>query len=217
MSHPLPICAGTCGTPVRPKGVPLSEHPDSLVAMAWGMCHACYAKKPRVYKSDTAKDCKGCERPFRPRHTRVSDYPGTVSKYMDGRCKSCHNIHHGVTKKQLDRRPERCLHCERLLRPKLRSVHEFPGTVEHAGKGMCTTCKTDVTRGKLPHPRTLEVTVSTPTPRVEFQEPTDPGLIRMRQAREARAEATRRQEQMRRVRIAQEAARARFIQSRRAA
>ena len=190
MSHDLTECAGTCGRTLRPKGTKASDYPDgpTLLTKALGMCVTCYMQVEPV---------------------RV--------------------------------RPAECIHCEVPMRPHGTPEEEWPGTDQHHGHGTCNACWKRASRGTPP--RTKEQRIAweqegkraaqkraahlrarkRPAPaknpkrrgRVEvIPEITDPGLLKMRRDREERI---RRQEQFHRVRVAQEAARARFLQSRRAA
>ena len=61
----------------------------------------------------------------------------------------CINWEHWTDQPPLKNSPKKdrkrvteCRLCERALRPIGRTVEEFPGTISHAGLGLCNTCKT---------------------------------------------------------------------------
>lgn len=97
-----------------------------------------------LFAEDRAEDqeskltvCPGCGRTTRNR--RGKPIPGTVQRALaDGSCWACHR-RKGTQKLLAPYTP--CRGCDRPLRPRRRSVEEFPGTVQHASHEMCTSCK----------------------------------------------------------------------------
>ena len=132
-------------------------------------------------------------------------------------CMACWRDDKGLTTYRRETRPEACKECDTPLRPNHADPAAYaPDARRHGGKGLCYVCYNadrDRTRERrTPKPAPVQVApVVAPEPEPEI---TDPALLRLMSERQERI---RRQQQVQRVRVAQEAARRRFIQSRQAA
>jgi len=188
MNHDLTQCAGTCGRTIRPKGTKASDYPDTptLLVRAIGMCNTCYRDVEPVRKRPA--ECIHCEVPMRPHGTDEEDWPGTDQHHGHGMCNGC---------------------WKRASRGTPPRTKEQRIAWEKDGKRAAQKRAAHLRVRKRPAP------VKNPKRRGRVEiipEITDPGLLKMRRDREERV---RRQGQIQRARIAQEAARARFIASRR--
>lgn len=145
--------------------------------------------------------CKNCDAKFRPHGTKKADYPDTLWHCSQGYCYTCYKAVEPA--KVYQERPKDCVKCHRPLRARKWKAADHPGTVEHAGKGVCKTCKNAAARA--------------PQEPVEVGPPAVETVQTLSKWETDRRERQQKQDQQRRLRIAQEAARARFIQTRNAA
>ena len=152
--------------------------------------------------------CVKCHQEMRPMTMKIHEAPGTVGYGADGMCRTCRR-RSGVKKTT----PECCVKCEKKMRPVGTKIADYPGTSLHSSKGVCDSCDKRERRLKQgPRPKTVKV--AEPEPEVIV----GPEVVAaLGSFMHTRRERIRRQEQFHRVRVAQEAARARFLQSRRAA
>ena len=152
--------------------------------------------------------CIKCHQEMRPMTMKIHEAPGTVGYGADGMCRTCRR-RSGVKKTT----PDCCVKCEKKMRPVGTKIKDYPGTSLHSGKGVCDSCdKRERRLRQGPKPKTAKV--PEPEPEVII---TPEVIEALGSFMHTRRERIRRQEQFHRVRVAQEAARARFIQSRRAA
>jgi len=89
------------------------------------------------------RPCQESKRNMRPRGTRLADMPDTVPYGQGQKCLTCHrhlkDAAKGKTRRTYEKPPEKCRDCHRPLRPSGTTLEDYPGTVEHQGRGLCMT------------------------------------------------------------------------------
>jgi hypothetical protein len=108
--------------------------------------------KPTHHKPQREVDenCRACGRPmWRP---SVGKVEGKVRADGHGLCSTCaerERVGSPLGTPIRDQNtPEKCSKCERPLRPHRARAADHPGTVKHAGHGLCTTCARGGTPGR---------------------------------------------------------------------
>lgn len=197
-----PPCKGGCGRGIRPRKSTPEDYPyNTKVEKAGGFCGKCYVPHhaPKMWQ----QPCAGCGSDMRPNGADRRDYPGTNEHHTRGYCTSCRTRERrGLDYKPRATAPDACTCCGEALRPRHSTEDTHPGTVEHAGKGVCRGCEDKIRKGRI-HPPCVEGPL----------EPTeDKGLDRFTREREER----KRKAALRDARIAQAAAQRAFIARRRA-
>lgn len=80
--------------------------------------------------------CERCRTPMRHKHVPAKAAPGTVRQQRPGVCATCAGKEPPTTHS----RRECANGCGSFLRPRDRTLEEYPGTVVHGGHGKCNTC-----------------------------------------------------------------------------
>lgn len=203
-----------CERPLRPNNALAKDWPGTVRNAAKGKCDSClrgHSPRSQPPKLDPCKECG-----VKLRYKGSAPEPGTKVHEGHGLCTTCRGRQRrGTTAYSTKATPVACVSCESALRPRHSARDQYPGAKEHAGKGLCRSCESSIRRGRLdPSGLPAPVYPEIVTREVVTHEVTDPALLRLLNARKERHA---RQEQQKRLRIAQEAARARFIQTRNAA
>lgn len=130
--------------------------------------------------------CSTCGRQMRPSNRSIADNPGTIAHHGHGVCVSCTKRaqRKAAGKEYRPKRPTHCVGCNRPLRPGKTKPADYPGTVEHRGKGRCQLCTKQQATPDAPKPVIQKLRA--PAEPIEGINPAMDAYLRKRRERLAR-------------------------------